>query len=198
MSLFCRQRTEKKFVLKCFLDCIAFLAQVTGIWFISNQSMMGAVSLILISFGWWQNFVADKDSQIKFVQFLGQVKGRIQNSKKFTFTFVSILKILTFFTCMIFMVHVNDNSMESLFSRFSEAFNVHPLNVTETSPLVESKMMDELDLKLFDGHVFLREVIKVMSSSTFPLVVLAVHIVSSYLVFYLGKQSCKILIQMIG
>ena len=198
MSLLCRQKTEGKFVLKCFLDCIAILAQGAGIWFISNQSSMGALSLVLISFGWWQNFVADKDSHFKFIQFLGQVKGRIQNSKKFTFTFISILKILTFFTCMIFVVHCNDNSMESLFLHFSEAFNDHPLNVTETSPIVESRMMDDLDLKLFDGHIFLREVIKVMSSSTFPLKVLVVHIVSSYLVFYLGKQSCKILIQMIG
>ncbi|KAI9554330.1 hypothetical protein GHT06_019602 [Daphnia sinensis] len=122
-----RKPDEPKRVVKMTMDGFAFLAQLSGClhWtfirdttallsnsydssFIQRQRLMDwilPVSLVLISLGWWENYV-DKDAPVGFVKVLSEIKEKMKKTRPFTQIFVSLWKLLVFLGTMLILVAV--------------------------------------------------------------------------------------------
>lgn len=150
------------------------------------------VAIFLISAGWWENFV-DRRSPWGFIRELGRIKERQKRSRYFTYAFISIWKIILFFCSTLLFLHLNSINVGLLFSQFTNAFNGHPLNVTQIHHTLSSGGTEVLpDIP---GAQLLQEHIEVRSHATTPLYVLFIQIISSYLAYIFAKFACKIVIQ---
>ena len=187
---FCRQPQTSTNQLVVLLDFLALLAQGFGLIYILNQDLIAAISLILISTGYWQNYVESQylDNRLQ------------QDSKNFTYTLLSVCKIFFILISMLLVLQLNDVlSWDAI--NFTEAFSNHVLNVTEVYQNVESsgKMLQTFNLPMLEEeHRFLREVNQVFSSESFPIYVLLAHVLCSYFVYFFGKLACELDMQIIG
>ena len=57
------------------MDFLAILVLFLGLFSISNNNWTAFIAVILISFGWWENYV-DERTDSKFVKYLADVKIR--------------------------------------------------------------------------------------------------------------------------
>ena len=88
------------------------------------------VAIFLVSAGWWENYV-DRRSPIGIIKRLGKIKDNLHKTRYFVYSFISILKMLLYFSCMLLFLHFNGVAIGTLFSQFHEAFSAHPINVTQ-------------------------------------------------------------------
>ena len=134
-----RNNKESKRLLKVIADLVALGAQVTGffIWpMVINRSKSWTVpvAIFLVSAGWWENYV-DRKSPIGVIKRLGKVKDRLAKTRYFVYSFISLLKMVIFFSCMLLFLHLNGVSIGTLFSQIGTAFRPHPINVTQINPV---------------------------------------------------------------
>lgn len=125
------------------LDVFSILSQATAfvVWpMIEKKSVMWLipVSVLLISCGWWENYVSE-DSPIPMLRNLGKVNKNFQNSRYFSYLFISIWKCFLFFVTVLIIVRVNEGSCSYLFSEFDAAFKEHYINVTEVCVLLNAR-----------------------------------------------------------
>ncbi|EFX80551.1 hypothetical protein DAPPUDRAFT_51536 [Daphnia pulex] len=89
------------------MDALSFLTQLSGClhWIFirhslgSNSQMIDwilPVSLILISFGWWENHVY-RDAPISFIRYFGQIKEEMTKTRPFAYIIISAWKVVLFF-----------------------------------------------------------------------------------------------------
>ena len=88
------------------------------------------VAILLVSAGWWENYV-DRRSHIGIIKRLGKVKDSLHKTRYFVYSFISILKMLLYFSFMLLFLNLNGVTISTLFSQFHEAFSAHPINVTQ-------------------------------------------------------------------
>ena len=67
-----------------------------------------------------------------FIRSLGEMKKSLTETRYFTYVFVSIWKMLVFFTSMIYCIWLTGYNVGQFFN-VAQAFQVHPVNVTEVS-----------------------------------------------------------------
>jgi chitin synthase len=73
--------------------CAAIAAQATGfvVWPIIEQRAdlwIIPIAIFLVSLGWWENYIS-KYSPIPFVKKLGKIKESLEQSRYFTYMFIS-------------------------------------------------------------------------------------------------------------
>ena len=88
------------------------------------------VAILLVSAGWWENYV-DRRSHISIIKRLGKIKDSLHKTRYFVYSFISILKMLLYFSFMLLFLNLNGVTISTLFSQFHEAFSAHPINVTQ-------------------------------------------------------------------
>lgn len=195
LSLLSRHSGESKKFFKIILDFLSLLAQFSSfiIWPLSirKESDYGhliPIASILISLGWWENYVSKK-SAFPFVRNLAAVKDDLHRSRYFTFIFISCWKVLVIFTGMLFSRYLVDGSVSYLFTQFKSAFSVHKI-------LIVRDRSDLSILSTHDHNVGIEgEWIEMDSNSATPLLILTTQIVSTWLCYVVGKFACKIMIQ---
>lgn len=116
-------------------DLVAIAAQATGfvVWpIVENKPHLWLIpiSIFMISMGWWENYIS-KHSPIPFVKALGKLKQNLDESRYFTYMFVSVWKVICFFIAMLILFLIKDGEVAFLFSNFSDGFSVHPLTIQE-------------------------------------------------------------------
>ena len=117
-GLMSRNNKESKRMLKVILDLVAVGAQATGffIWPIvefgrgHTKIWTVPVAIFLVSAGWWENYV-DRKSPISFIKNLGRIKDRLKKTRYFVYSFISILKILFFFSASLLFLYFNGVSI---------------------------------------------------------------------------------------
>jgi len=62
---------------------------------------------------------------------LGRVKDRMRKTRYFTYMFMSLWKILTFFCSMLFVLHMRGQSVHNFFSMFNTGFSEHKIIINE-------------------------------------------------------------------
>ena len=105
-------------MLKVVADLVAVGAQATGffIWPIvefgrgHTKIWTVPVAIFLVSAGWWENYV-DRKSPISFIKNLGRIKDRLKKTRYFVYSFISILKILFFFSASLLFLYFNGVSI---------------------------------------------------------------------------------------
>jgi chitin synthase len=171
------------------INGLAVLFQVTGfiIWpaLYYNRmphSLLLPLSLLLISCGWWENFITTTKIQA-MQKFLRELK----DSRYYTLLFVSLWKIACFFLIMLLATYINYESADSvgnLFSMFGASFSQRDISVTE------------VQTEAVTGQANTPHSVQAISSSA--LWVLLIHALASYICYITGKFACRILIQGIG
>ena len=76
------------------------------------------MAILLISFGWWENYV-DRRSRSMPIKRLAGVKDRLKRTRYFTYMFISYWKMLVFFSCMLLFLYFNGLNPGTLFSDFN-------------------------------------------------------------------------------
>lgn len=194
-----RNNRESKRFLKVIMDLIAIGGQATGfiIWPIveigrgNTKAWTVPVAIFLVSAGWWENFV-DRRSPVKPIKELGRLKDRLKKTRYFTYTFISIWKMILFFACMLLFLHFNGTNVINLFGQFATAFQAHPINITQVH---STGLGHGSSLPDIPGAQLLQEIIEVRSHASTPIYVLIIQISSAYMAYIFGKFACKICIQ---
>lgn len=118
-------KNKNRNFLKILLDFLCMGIQVSGvvIWFFDTYNIVLPIGLVLISFGWYENFVS-KDSVIPFLRYLGTIRSdfnrKLKNDKNFDrsrdfiYLFLSIWKILVFICTTFGIVYIETKSLDLL------------------------------------------------------------------------------------
>ena len=120
---------------------------------------------------------------------LGRIKERLKKTRYYVYSFISIWKIVLFFSTMFLFLYLNGVPIGPMFSDFSDGFGQHKINVTRVLPHSNLAPLD------IPGGGKLQEVIQVDSWDMTPFKVLLIQICSAYLAYICGKFACKICIQ---
>ncbi|XP_046403163.1 chitin synthase chs-2 isoform X1 [Ischnura elegans] len=183
---------------KVIVDAVAVVGQVTGlvVWPMleggSNPRMwVIPIALLCTSAAWWENYVS-KQSPFSIIRSMSRVKERLRRTRYFTYIFISIWKIIVFFSISLFSLHLHGQSVPNFFKLFSEGFSMHKVVVTEVKTVYSSGIGIVPDLS---DAVPTGETVEMTVSYSTNIYVLIIQIISAYICYIFGKFACKILIQ---
>ncbi|CAH0556147.1 unnamed protein product [Brassicogethes aeneus] len=142
-------------------------------------------SVLLISVGWWENFVSKESPYFKKFTTSRLV---LENKTYFMYLFLAPMKCLAFFITACVILVIQDGDIGFLF-RMDDAFSSHNINITEIIPIVGSSSI-HLEDAISTGYNFYTTT-NVMT----PIWVWLINILATYLCYAFGKFSCKILMQ---
>ncbi|KAJ8974097.1 hypothetical protein NQ317_011616 [Molorchus minor] len=194
LGLLSRNNKESQRFLKVIVDLIAIAAQATGfiVWPIIERRAdlwIIPIAILLVSLGWWENYIS-KHSPLPFIKKLGKIKDQFDQTRYFTYMFISTWKMLCFFITMLFIVLAREGELGFVFTEFSEGFNAHPITILEIKPFLGGTSLPDISEIIPTG-----DDIVVMSSDMTPIYVLLINIGASYFAYIFGKFACKIMIQ---
>ncbi|KAJ8958903.1 hypothetical protein NQ318_019671 [Aromia moschata] len=194
LGLLSRNNKESQRFLKVIMDLIAISAQATGfiVWPIIERRAdlwIIPIAILLVSLGWWENYIS-KHSPLPFIKKLGKIKDNFDQTRYFTYMFISTWKILCFFLTMIFIVLAREGELGFFFTEFSDAFGAHPITILEIKPVLGGTSLPDISEIIPTG-----DDIVVPSSDITPTYVLLINIGASYFAYIFGKFACKIMIQ---
>lgn len=134
-GLLSRNNKESQRFIKVIIDLIAISAQATG--FIVWPIMEGRpdlwiipVSIFLVSLGWWENYIS-KHSPLPFIKKLGKIRDQFDQTRYFTYMFLSMWKIICFFITILFVILAREGEVGFFFTEFSEGWAAHPITILE-------------------------------------------------------------------
>lgn len=116
---------------------MAIIAQFTSFiaWPLTEQKPVLytiPVAVILISIGWWENFVLEK-SQIPFISSLGKIKREFNSKTYFSYAFVAPMKCITFFLTAVVIIWIQEGNVHVMFDYIFNIFDSHEITVNEVS-----------------------------------------------------------------
>uniref|UniRef100_A0A1B6CU26 chitin synthase n=1 Tax=Clastoptera arizonana TaxID=38151 RepID=A0A1B6CU26_9HEMI len=193
----CTTRSEKTEVyMKALVDMVAIAAQATGfvLWPLLEGNdrpnlWLIPATLFCISCGYWENFVS-KNSIFVFIKPLWRIKDRMKRTRYFTHIFISVWRMLVFFSCTLLAILYRGENVASFFTEFSKGFSAHKIRITEIKPNFGSSSLPDLEDVIPTGEVIDRE-----AEYNTAVYVLIMHIIAAYLCYIFGKFACKIVIQ---
>lgn len=124
--------------VQCIIDAIAVICQVTAllVWPLikphkkTDHPWLLPLSAVLISFGWWENFV-DVTSPFEVVKKIAKLKTRLRRTRYWTYTVISLWKMAVFLLMLVVGTKINENSWSIAFDMFNDAFDEHNITVKE-------------------------------------------------------------------
>lgn len=223
-----RKSDQRQWALKLSADTLALLSQLSAliIWpykhyqdtynsfassKIKNQheleSLLFPVALLLVSCGWWENYV-NRHSSVNFIKRLAHIKESLNRTRYFTYIFVSIWKIALMFATMLTVRYMIDGQVKPLFSNFKLAFNQHQILITKTKQANPDISPSSFTSSTSNGGTgnssssFTTNVVGIDDEPIYlnsqPHVVLwaiFIQILASWLCYVFGKWACRICIQ---
>nr|AHY28560.1 chitin synthase II [Anthonomus grandis] len=194
MLVFTKIGTKKISIVTEIADILALLAQLSAMlaWPLINHDepilWLIPICAILISFGWWENFVP-LSSPIKLVRQLAKSRKEFPTRKYFCYFIISSVKCIIFFATTIACIYFKDGDVNFLFENFSDIFWNHPMTVTEVVPQVTGTNIT-VDDAISTGIVHI-----IYSDINLQAAIWGVSVVSAYACYAFGKFACKIMIQ---
>lgn len=110
------------------------------------------LSLLLISAGWWENFVSD-DSPIPALAKFGRKVNKFENSRYFAYIFISVWKCVLFLGSVVVILYIREGNYDFLFSNFKDAFMDHTINITEVCIFFCFVLSHILQCSIFNNFV---------------------------------------------
>ncbi|KAJ8929966.1 hypothetical protein NQ314_017289 [Rhamnusium bicolor] len=194
LGLLSRNNKESQRFIKVIIDLVAVSAQATGfiVWPIIERRAdlwIIPIAIFLVSLGWWENYISQY-SPLPFIKKLGKIKEHFDQTRYFTYMFISTWKILCFFLTIIFIILAREGELGFFFTEFSEGFNAHPITILEIKPVLGGTFLPDISEIIPTGDDTV-----IQSSDMTPIYVLLIHILASYFAYIFGKFACKIMIQ---
>ncbi|XP_063921349.1 chitin synthase chs-2-like [Zophobas morio] len=193
VAMFSRNPRSVNDDLRMTLDIVSIVAQASSfvIWPLVEDNVtlyMIPVSVILISLGWWENFVSDS-SQLPFIKQLAKNKEEFKTETYFIYTIIAPLKCIFFFCTALVIFQIREDDVSFLFDSFGEAFSDRTLNATPIIPMLEVNYQEAIQ----DGVPAIISV-----DYLTPIWVWLINIGATYICYAFGKFSCKVMIQVVG
>ncbi|XP_020295800.1 uncharacterized protein LOC109860841 isoform X2 [Pseudomyrmex gracilis] len=185
---------SRRFIL-VLIDIFALAAQATSfvLWPLLDNSRHSLwlipVALILVSCGWWENYVSTQ-SRINLIRSLGRIKKEMRLTRYFTYMLISIWKIALFFISTLLILYVKDENVGHFFIMISSAFGDHKITVTSIKSSAFGGTLPDL------SDIIMGDIIETVNAdAATPVYVLLLQIFGAYFAYVFGKFACKILIQ---
>ncbi|XP_048522963.1 chitin synthase chs-2 [Dendroctonus ponderosae] len=194
LILFNMYSTKRSVSMALVADIAALIAQVSAFvaWPLladgDSTIWLIPVSTILISFGWWENFISET-SAIEFVRNMAKSRKSFPNSKYFSYAIISILKCCIFFATTVASLYIREGTIGYMFNNFTATFGNHRMMVTEVIPTI-SGISNGVDDAVSSGVTQ-----PIYSDITLQLSIWFVCIATAYICYAFAKFSCKIMIQ---
>lgn len=190
ISMFSRNPSSSGDNLRMTLDIISIVAQASSfvVWPLVEDNprlYMIPVSVILISIGWWENFVSE-DSPLQLIRYLGTKKKTFNRERYVFYAFIAPFKCLFFFCTTLVIFQVTEGSIDFLFDDFSKAFDSHNVIVTEILPTLPP---------LYENAIASGRHPIITTSIWTGFWVWLINIAATYICYAFGKFSCKVMIQ---
>lgn len=112
----------------------------------------------------------------------------MKSTRYFTYIFVSVWKVMVFFTSMLLIELLTVGKMDNIFLFFQPGFGDHKVNLTE----IISNKFAQLDIP---GAGRLTETETISSWPNTAIYLCVIQSFAAFLCFGLGKFACKICIQ---
>lgn len=194
LGLLSRNNKETQRFIKVIIDLLAIAAQATGfvVWAIVEQKphlWVIPLSIVLTSLGWWENYIS-RHSPLPFIKRLGKIKEGFEQTRYFSYMFISIWKCLCFFLTTLFILMIKEGEIQFFFSYFSEGWGEHVITILEIKPTLGGTSTPDISEIIPTGDDIIMP-----SSDRTPLYVLLINIFASYFAYIFGKFACKIMIQ---
>ena len=119
---------------------------------------------------------------------MGKIKEKMKSTRYFTYIFVSVWKVMVFFTSMLLIELLTVGKMDNIFLFFQPGFGDHKVNLTE----IISNKFAQLDIP---GAGRLTETETISSWPNTAIYLCVIQSFAAFLCFGLGKFACKICIQ---
>lgn len=180
-------RGDKIKNLPLFWNVLALIMQIATIVMWSNrQSLLTAISLICISFGFWENFLPGKGYKKLIFKFLEDVKQDLEESRYFCYLLISIWKIVFISAALLIIIKlsyikVQSNPSESLYELFNGVFKSY-------------SVMKEENFTNFFG---VRDNTEYICHSNFQNL-MALQIISAFICYQAAGLACRMCIQVFG
>ncbi|XP_070509753.1 chitin synthase chs-2 isoform X2 [Chironomus tepperi] len=193
LGLLSRTSKEGKRAAKVLMDLAAVAGQVTSfvVWpMLEDRPVlwMIPVSAIMISCGWWENYVSIQ-SPFSMIRALGRVKEDLRYTRYFAYMFLSVWKIMIFVFTIIVLQWFEGDDPTNIFSLFSKGFGPHKIVVEELTTSFGKSLPDLIDASQIG------DIIQIDASYNTVIHVLIIQILAAYVCYIFGKFACKILIQ---
>ncbi|KAK3873993.1 hypothetical protein Pcinc_021038 [Petrolisthes cinctipes] len=201
-GLLSRLKDESNYNLKVSLDVLALICQVSGmvVWpvveMVNNTNSSSSSwhlwltppALLLISFGWWENYV-DKHSNFSIIRYFGGIKDHLWKTRYFTYMFVSVWKCAVFFLVMIIAMGARLGRISPMFD-LDVAFQDHLIYATEKrQSLTGDSIPDFGTVAPFEKNI------PTITNQMTPVYVFLVQVLTAWVCYIFGKFACKICIQ---
>lgn len=116
-------------------DIFACLAQGTAFvaWaMVEEKPILYAtgVACLLVSIGWWQNFVSEK-SPIPFLRNLGLAKKEFSNKTYFSYLLIAPIKCIVFVITASLIIWMQEGNLSVMYDYFVNIFDSHKIVVRE-------------------------------------------------------------------
>ncbi|ODN00837.1 Chitin synthase 1 [Orchesella cincta] len=188
---------DAQWVLKNVIDICAILCQISVmyVWPLfapaksSDNPWLLSLSALLISFGWWENFV-EPTSPFIYIQKLGKMKTRLRRTRYFTYTFISLWKMAVFLAILVVGTKINEDSWSVAFNRFHQGFDTHNITVEEKRPPIDTSSNPETNVEYLKPGSFFEE-----NVDSAVLWTMGVQMFAAYICYIFGKFACRICIQ---
>lgn len=112
---------------------------------------------------------------------LGRVKKDLRLTRYFTYMFISVWKIISFFICSLIILHARGENVGHLFTMFGSAFGNHKITVQGIRPTASGTITDLAEI-LPNG-----ETETVFADVSTPFYALLVQIFGAYTAYVFGK-----------
>ncbi|XP_026327265.1 chitin synthase chs-2-like [Hyposmocoma kahamanoa] len=191
-----RDRTDSKYYTFLILDVFAVSAQATAfvMWPLTEcktSIYMTPVACVLVSLGWWENYVDifDQKNASALSTYLCDLRINLKKTRYYTQRILSLWKIFIFMVGILISLHIQDDNPWSFFTSVNEIFGERFYTVYEVQVIIQD---------LYEGAIEYAETggtytLPIQWSS--PLWVALIQVTVAYFCFASAKFACKILIQ---
>ncbi|KAL0894833.1 hypothetical protein ABMA27_013353 [Loxostege sticticalis] len=196
LNIFMRDRSNSRYFIWLLLDILALSCQATAfvVWPLldDNKPILWCIPVasVLISLGWWENFVGPVDKHSSGIAVsLVEFRNSLRNTRYFSFRILSLWKIIVFMCCILLYMQVQEDDPATFFSHFNYAFADRNYTVHEIQVIIQDVYTGLFDYSV-TGDTYI-----IPSYWATSLWVALIQIVSAYFCFGSAKLACKILIQ---
>ena len=148
------------------------------IWFKEKSiflNMLVIISLVLVSFCWWENYV-NENSEKLFLKLLAKVKKDLDKSRHKTYLIISIWNMIFILLLMLLIFYI-ENPANSILTNFKDTFKRHKINIIREKGISNEQLT-------------------INSNSYIPIALLLIQMFCSLMAYSIGKFVCRICMQL--
>ncbi|KAL4708136.1 hypothetical protein ACJJTC_009915 [Scirpophaga incertulas] len=195
LNIMLRDRTHPRYYMLIIFDVLAVSAQVTAMvaWpLLEGEPILWVIpaACILISVGWWENFIGPTDKQTNVVTInLGYLRDALKTTRYYTSRYTSIWKIAIFIAGIMLSLLYQEDDPLSFFTHILKVFAERSYNIDEVQVVVDDASDGFLD------YITTGEFLTLNTNWASALWVALIQVASAYICYIFAKVACKILIQ---